>query len=106
MPTAYITAPPDAAEDIARHLVEDHLAACVNILDCQSVYRWDGEIHDDEERLLLAKTTDDRYDSLKERVVELHPYEVPCVERFEETDLLDSFAEWREDATQEDSRTA
>jgi periplasmic divalent cation tolerance protein len=100
MPTAYITAPPDAAADIASHLVEERLAACVNILDCDSVYRWAGEIHDDEERLLLAKTTDDRYDALTERVVDLHPYDVPCIERFEESDLLGSVAEWRAEATQ------
>lgn len=101
MPTVYVTAPLDAAEDIARQLVEERLAACVNILDCDSVYRWDGEIHDDEERILLAKTTDDRYDAAKDRVLELHPYDVPCIERFEETDLLDSFAEWRAEATRE-----
>ena len=106
MPTVYVTAPPDAAENLARQLVEDRLAACVNMLDCQSVYRWDDEIHDDEERILLVKTTEDRYEQLKARVVELHPYDVPCIERFEETDLLDSFAEWRETATRESQRSA
>ena len=95
MPTAYITAPPSAAEDIAQTLVEERLAACVNSVDCESVYRWDGEIHDDEEVILLAETTEARYDALAERVVEIHPYEVPCVERFEENDLLDTFADWR-----------
>ena len=106
MPTVYITAPPDAAEDIARQLVDESLAACVNILECQSVYRWESEIYDDEERLLLAKTTDDRYESLKERVVALHPYDVPCIERFEEADMLDSFASWRESATQDNSSSS
>lgn len=94
MPTVYITAPPDAAEDIARTLVEERLAACVNRVSCDSVYRWDGEIHDEEEALLLAKTTEERYDELQERLLEIHPYDVPCIERFDESALLDSFGEW------------
>ena len=99
MPTVFITAPPDAANDLARTLVEEGLAACVNRVSCDSVYRWDGEIHDDEETILLAKTTADRYDELRDRVEQLHPYEVPCIERFDEDDILPAFADWRVDAT-------
>jgi periplasmic divalent cation tolerance protein len=44
--------------------------------------------------VLLAKTTDERYADLEARVTELHPYDVPCIERFEETDALDAFGEW------------
>jgi len=99
MPTVYITAPPAAAPELATTLVEDELAACVNRFDCDSVYRWDGEVHDDEEVVLLAKTTDDLYERLCERVVELHPYDVPCIERFDETSVFPPFADWREDVT-------
>jgi len=98
MPTVYITAPPSAAPDIARRLVEERLAACVNRVDCDSVYCWDGEVHADEEAILLAKTTEERYPTLRERVVELHPYEVPCIERFDETAMLDAFRAWRDEA--------
>ena len=98
MVTAYITAPPDEAATIARTLVEERLAACVNRVACDSVYRWEGVIHEDEEVILLAKTTTDRYPALRERLVELHPYDVPCVERFDEDDVLPSFARWRDDA--------
>ena len=97
MPTAYITAPPEEAGNVAETLVEERLAPCVNRFPCTSVYRWDCEVHRDEEVVLLAKTTDDAYDRLVARVEEIHPYEVPCVERFEETDLLDTFAEWRDE---------
>ncbi|PSP82853.1 divalent-cation tolerance protein CutA [Halobacteriales archaeon QS_1_68_17] len=96
MPTAYVTAPVDVADELAELLVEQRLAACVNRTPIRSVYRWDGEIHDDEEVLLLAKTTDDRYGDLVDRIVEEHPHDVPCVERFDETDVLGSFAEWRD----------
>jgi periplasmic divalent cation tolerance protein len=98
MPTAYVTAPPEAASDIARTLVEERLAACVNRVPCQSVYRWDGEIHDDDEVLLFVKTTDEGYGALEARVVELHPYDVPCIERLDETETLDAFADWRAEA--------
>ncbi|WP_135825860.1 divalent-cation tolerance protein CutA [Halorussus ruber] len=97
MPTAYITAPPEEAPDLAEALVDERLAACVNRFPCSSVYRWDGEVHRDDEVVLLAKTTDEAYDRLESRVEELHPYDVPCVERFEEGDLLDSFARWRDE---------
>jgi periplasmic divalent cation tolerance protein len=96
MPTAYVTAPPSAAADIARTLVEERLAACVNRVDCESTYRWEGEVHGEEEVILLCKTTDEGYVALAERVVELHPHEMPCVERFEETDVFAPFAEWRD----------
>jgi periplasmic divalent cation tolerance protein len=46
----------------------------------------------------LAKTTDERYAALKERAAGLHPYDVPCIERFEESETLDPFARWRADA--------
>ncbi|WP_306057952.1 divalent-cation tolerance protein CutA [Natronococcus wangiae] len=95
MPTTYVTAPPDAAETIADTLVDERLAACVNRLSTTSTYRWDGEIHRDDEAILLVKTTDDAYDALVSRVRELHPYDVPCIERFDEAHVLESFADWR-----------
>lgn len=95
MATAYVTAPPEAAERIARTLVEERLAACVNSVDCDSVYRWDGAVHEEGEVILLAKTTDERYPELCERVLELHPHDVPCIERFDEDGVLEAFADWR-----------
>jgi len=66
----------------------------VNRFPCTSVYHWEGEVHRDEEVVLLAKTTDERWDDLVSRVEEVHPYDVPCVERFEEDDVLDAFGDW------------
>lgn len=99
MPTVYITAPPESAGDLARTLVEEELAACVNRVPCHSVYRWDGTVHEEEETILLAKTTDGSYEGMKERVVELHPHDVPCIERFDEADVLPAYAEWVESVT-------
>ncbi|MFC4405676.1 divalent-cation tolerance protein CutA [Haloarchaeobius iranensis] len=94
MPTVYITAPPDAAGEIASQLVEERLAACVNRVRCRSTYRWEGEVHDEDGEILLAKTADEACDELIARVAELHPYDVPCVERFDVAATTDPFAEW------------
>lgn len=99
MPTVYVTAPPDAADELARTLVADRLAACVNRVDCDSVYRWEGEVHEEREVILLAKTTDDRYDALRDRIETEHPHDVPCIERFDEADVLPAYASWVEDET-------
>ncbi len=74
-----ITAPAGAAEaELARTLVDERLVACVNLIPgVRSLYRWQGEVQDDAESLLLCKTTPDRYAALEARVRELHPYEVP-----------------------------
>ena len=98
MPTAYITAPPETAADLANRLVEERVAACVNAVDCRSTYRWEGEIHREDEVILLAKTTDERFSDLVSLVEETHPYDVPCIERFDETDELPAFATWRRDS--------
>ncbi|WP_440769260.1 divalent-cation tolerance protein CutA [Natronorubrum sp. DTA28] len=100
MPTVYITAPPSDADEIAERLVEERLAACVNQLSTTSTYRWEGEIHRDDEVVLLAKTTDDASDDLVDRLEEIHPYDVPCIERFDESHVLDSFASWRAEAVE------
>lgn len=102
MPTAYITAPPEAADDIAAALVAERLAACVNSVACESRYRWDGAVQTDEEEILLAKTTAERYPDLRDRVVDLHPHDVPCVERFDEADVLDAFGQWRAESVDTD----
>ena len=98
MPTVYVTAPDDAAEEIAATLVEERLAACVNAVDCHSTYRWDGRVETDAETILLVKTTDAGYDRLKARIEALHPYDVPCIERFDAADTLDRFGLWIDDS--------
>ena len=94
MPTLYVTAPPEAAESIATTVVEERLAACVNEVPCRSTYRWEGAVHEDDERLLFVKTTDAAVDALVDRIEALHPYDVPCIERFDEDDVLDAYADW------------
>jgi periplasmic divalent cation tolerance protein len=66
------------AGSIARTLIEERLAACVNVLPpMTSFYRWKGAIEEDREQQLIMKTTPDRVDALASRLRELHPYELP-----------------------------
>lgn len=64
---------------LGRALVEERLAACVNVLPgMRSCYRWEGVIEEGREAVLLVKTRDDLADAVVRRVAELHPYSVPC----------------------------
>lgn len=73
---------PDAgtAAGLARALVEERLAACGNVVPgLRSIYRWEGQVHDEAEALLVLKTTRARFEALREAVLRMHPYQVPEV---------------------------
>ena len=75
-----VTCPPDKAQGIANALVEERVAACVNVVpSLSSVYRWKGAVHNDAEALLVVKSTKDRFEALKLSVLKHHPYELPEV---------------------------
>jgi periplasmic divalent cation tolerance protein len=76
---AFTTCPSEKeAESIAGALVEERLAACVTrIPGVTSTYIWKGLVQNDRETVLMIKTTTGRFDALKARVKELHPYELP-----------------------------
>jgi periplasmic divalent cation tolerance protein len=75
----FSTAPdPKSAEILAATLVEEHLAACVNLVPgLTSIYRWQGSVHREPECLLIIKTTATHFEALRSRLRTLHPYEVP-----------------------------
>ena len=71
---------PEKASEIARVLVDEQLAACVNLVPAvRSIYRWQGAVQDEPETLAIIKTTRAGYDALAKRLLDLHPYEVPEV---------------------------
>jgi periplasmic divalent cation tolerance protein len=73
----YVTAPEDEAVDLAKTLVEERLVACVNIVPgLRSIYWWRGEIEDEAEVLCIMKTRGNLFEPLRDRVRELHSYEV------------------------------
>jgi periplasmic divalent cation tolerance protein len=76
-----VTAPdPSTAETLARALVEERLAACVNLLSgVTSLYRWEGAVERATEVLMVIKVTSGGFERLRARVVALHPYDAPEV---------------------------
>jgi periplasmic divalent cation tolerance protein len=85
----------DAAARLGRALVDERLAACVNIVGpLRSIYRWQGEIADQAEVLCLIKTTPETWPRLRARVVELHPYQVPEIIALPLTDLHAPYLDW------------
>ncbi len=67
------------ASEIARIVVSEKLAACVSLQEVVSIYSWKAELQNEPETLAIIKTADERFEALKKRIVELHPYEVPEV---------------------------
>lgn len=85
----------DVGERIARALVDERLAACVNILaPCQSIYRWQGALEAATEVPLLIKTTRQRWAELVARLAALHPYEVPELIALTPAAILPAYSAW------------
>lgn len=87
------------AERIGRLMVEERLAACVNIVSpVHSIYRWKGAIETADEAAALFKTSRERSDALIARITALHSYEQPCVVTWPIDKLLVGYADWVEDS--------
>jgi periplasmic divalent cation tolerance protein len=90
----------DRAGAVARTLIAERLAACVNVLpEMRSFYRWEGETKAEAEWQLLIKTTAARLEALKQRLHELHPYEVPEFLVLPVSGGSDSYLRWIAEST-------
>jgi periplasmic divalent cation tolerance protein len=95
-----------SATAAARTLVEERLAACVNRLPgIASTYVWEGAVREDTEVLLLAKTTTDRFEALRERLLALHPHELPEIIAVEVRAGHAAYLDWVADATRSIARS-
>ena len=84
-----------SAEKLARHLVEQRLAACVNILSpCVSIYHWQGKIESASEVPLMIKTTVGRYAEVEQAIRTLHPYELPEIVYVSLDGGLSAYFQW------------
>lgn len=94
--SVYVTfAGEEQARSIAQAVVNERLAACANIFPPhQSIYRWEGEVRHARETAALFKTTEKAYESLKNRITELHSYENPCIVAWEIEEGPKAFLDW------------
>lgn len=85
----------DSAKTIARELVESKLGACVNILPgITSIYHWQNGIEEDQEYILIIKTTLEKSESLEQKILLLHPYEVPEIISLQVESINDRYLAW------------
>jgi periplasmic divalent cation tolerance protein len=97
----HVTMPdPERATALARTLVDESLAACVNVVPgVRSIYRWEGKIQEDDEVLCLIKTRPAIFDRVRRRILELHPYDVPEILAFAVDEGSPAYLDWLRDAT-------
>lgn len=85
----------EEAERIGRAVIEERLAACINILgSCRSFYLWKGAIETADEVPAIFKTDGGKADALIERIAALHSYDVPCIAAWPVDKALQSYAAW------------
>ena len=96
----FVTCPPAESDRIASTLVSEQLAACVNIVSSvTSIYRWEGKVTRDTEDLLIIKTEQNLWQTLKKRVSEIHPYEVPEIIQLSINDGYEPYLKWIAEST-------
>jgi periplasmic divalent cation tolerance protein len=84
----------EQAQTMARALVERRLAACAQISEIESFYRWDGAVQHEAEFRVLFKTTDVRYQACERAIKSLHPYELPAIHAFSMDPVFEPYALW------------
>ncbi len=85
----------DAARDLARKIVQNKLAACVQILEKgTSFYEWEGNIEESAEFLMVIKTFLSQFDSLKEFIIQNHPYDVPEIIAVKIEAISENYLQW------------
>ena len=90
----------DEARKIAEHLVQHQLAACVNVVpQIESIYRWQGKIESSTEWLLLIKTTQEKFPSVRDAIRQLHSYDLPECISLAIDDGSEAYLAWIDDCT-------
>jgi periplasmic divalent cation tolerance protein len=89
----------ESAKSVAKLLVEKRLVACAQIFPIESIYLWQGQIHDEEETILIAKSKTQLFDIIVATIRENHTYQVPQIVQIPITDGLPEYLKWIEDCT-------
>ena len=79
------------AKKIAKVLIAERLAACVQIIKCDSIYSWEKQICNDKEKLLNIKTKKENFEKIKSKIKELHSYDLPEIVEIEISNISDEY---------------
>ena len=94
MVLVYITNPSkEKAKELATHLLEKRLVACVNIFAGNSIYWWEGAIESEGEYILIVKTIEENFDAVRHEIMNFSDYQVPCVVKIPVT-ANQQFVQW------------
>jgi periplasmic divalent cation tolerance protein len=88
----------EEAKRISEHLLKKRLAACTNMYPIRSMSWWEGKIQRDNEVVVMAKTGEKNYEGVKEEVLKIHSYDVPCILRIK-AEANESYNKWVEKET-------
>ena len=91
------------AKELAKRIVSEKLAACCNYFPVSATYEWKDELVEDEEVMLIFKTSQQCYSALEQRIKESHPYELPAIEAVELVDGSPEFLAWIDKQTSQKS---
>ena len=83
----------EEAEKITSHLLQNRLITCVNFFPIQSTYWWKGQLENQEEIVSLLKTKEDSFEKVREEILKIHPYEIPCIMKLE-AEVNESYGNW------------
>lgn len=89
----------EQAQMVIDCVLNERLAACIQVIDIKSHYMWEGEVCHDDEKLVLFKTSWEKYAALERRVQELHPYDTPEIIAVDIEKGLDSYLQWISEIT-------
>ena len=85
----------EEAKMIGKKMVQEKMCACVNIItEMESIYFWDGKIVEDKEVILLIKTHQGYFDTISQKIIELHSYEVPCIFSLNVQHISNDYLTW------------
>jgi periplasmic divalent cation tolerance protein len=92
------------AETIAFNLIDKGLAACANYFPTRSIYRWKEKIEMNEEMIMILKIRASDFELVSKEIVRLHPYEVPCIVKYEISDGFQPYLDWVKESTNRSQR--
>jgi len=100
-PVVIISTYPDkkSISKIAKEFVKNKTVACVNISKISSIYSWKGKVEDTSEYIAIFKTTTKNKKSLKQKIKDTHPYDVPEIAEIDVTSINDSYLKWLIEST-------
>ena len=103
----FVTVPMDIAEEMAKSIVKNHLAACTNVVSAvKSYYYWEGQLKCEHESLLILKTTMSKIDDLITFIKSEHPYDVPEIIAMPVAEGLPDYVNWVIEETGKTPETA